>query len=492
VDLVAYIRVSKVGGRAGDSFQSPDQQRKAINSIVSLTPGARIVREIEDLDQSGGSMDRPGVKEAIELVESGKVDGIVVYSLDRWARTVEALSMIERWASQGKTFISAHERFDPLTPQGKFALGMMLLVAKYYRDQITERWAEAERSAISRGVHVSVPFGYRRSNGRGSALEVVPEQAEVVRRIFAERLAGRAHAWVASQLNRERIKSPTGRLWNRQGVRAITKCRTYMGEAGKGEIVNEAAHEAIVKRSDWKAVQTESRVVRERSKHHLVGLVRCAGCGFIMGASALRGHQRWNCNRHHAELRCPSPTTAPVDRLDALVVPAFLSRYADVSVQGGAMVTDKVQMAQAAADAASEEFKQWRDDTEMRSIIGDADYRAGLAARKYEMDVVNKAVRDAIRESQTDDIAASPDIWESLDLAERRELLAAGIECVVIHRASGTHQPLAERVEIIWPSELDHDGSRSGIAASIRNRPRGAGVLAPQDAGEGLADALAP
>jgi site-specific DNA recombinase len=279
MDLVAYIRVSKVGGREGDSFQSPDQQRKAINSIVSLTPGARIVDEIEDLNESGGSMDRPGVKRAIELVESGQVDGIVVYSLDRWARTVEALEMIERWASQGKTFISAHERFDPLTPQGKFALGMMLLVAKYYRDQITERWLDAERNAISRGVHVSVPFGYRRSNGRGSVLEVVPEQAEVVRRIFAERLAGRANAWIADQLNRDGIKSSTGKRWNRQSVRAIMKSRTYMGEAAKGDAINEKAHTAIVSRSDWHAVQTESKVIRERSKHHLVGLVRCGGLG---------------------------------------------------------------------------------------------------------------------------------------------------------------------------------------------------------------------
>jgi hypothetical protein len=180
-----------------------------------------------------------------------------------------------------------------------------------------------------------------------------------------------------------------------------------------------------------------------------------------------------------------------VDNLDALVLPAFLSRYADVSVEGGAMVTDAVQMAQAAADAALEEFKRWRDDTEMRSTIGDADYRAGLTARKHGMDAVNKALRDAIRGSQTDDIAVSPDIWESLDLAERRELLAAGIECVVIHRATGTHQPLTERIEIIWPGELDHDGSRVGIAAAVRNRPAGTGVFAPEDASESLPDTLA-
>ena len=103
------------------------------------------------------------------MVESGKVDGVVCAYLDRWARTLEALEMIERWSAEGKIFLSARERFDPTTSQGKFALGMMLLVAKYYRDTITERWQEAAAGAINRGVHAAVPFGYRRSDGNGKA-----------------------------------------------------------------------------------------------------------------------------------------------------------------------------------------------------------------------------------------------------------------------------------------------------------------------------------
>jgi len=65
MDLVAYIRVSKVGDREGDSFQSPREQRRAIEAIAALTPGARIIGEFEDLDESGGTMDRPGVQRAI-------------------------------------------------------------------------------------------------------------------------------------------------------------------------------------------------------------------------------------------------------------------------------------------------------------------------------------------------------------------------------------------------------------------------------------------
>lgn len=60
----------------------------------------------------------------------------------------------------GKTFISAAERFDASTAVGRFALGMMLLVAQFYREQLTERRALSQRNAVERGAFVGpTPLG---------------------------------------------------------------------------------------------------------------------------------------------------------------------------------------------------------------------------------------------------------------------------------------------------------------------------------------------
>jgi DNA invertase Pin-like site-specific DNA recombinase len=498
MDLIAYIRVSKVAGREGDSYQTEDQQLKAIKAIVALTPGARIVGEpFIDRDQSGGTMDRPEVKRVIERVETGKVDGVVCAYLDRWARTLEALEMIERWAGEGKIFLSARERFDPTTSQGKFALGMMLLVAKYYRDTITERWHDAATGAINRGVHTVVPYGYRRGDGngkayakggtRGAKLVPDPKAAPIVRRIFDERLAGSSVSAIAQGLNTAEIQSPRGGLWNRQSIRAILKIRTYVGEAKRGDLVNEDAHEAIVTKAEWQQVQTETRHIKRGEKKLLVGLVRCAGCGYVMGASSSAG-KRWNCNRHHAELQCPSPTTAPVEGVEDIVSAAFLSRYGAVAVAGAQTVDPAVATAQTAAQRLSAEYATWRDDAEMRELIGDADYRAGLISRKRASDAADDELREAIRHSQADSLTVDPNIWASLDVADRRELVAAGVDAVVIHRAGSTHTPLAERVSVVWAGELDHDGSRRGIAGAVRNRPDRAGMLTGEDASQRLSD----
>ena len=482
MDLIAYIRVSKVGGREGDSFQSPKQQRQAIDAIVSLTPGARIVDEIEDLDESGGTMDRPGVKRAIEMVESGQADGIVCAYLDRWARHIGALEMVERWANEGKAFITAREKFDTTNAMGRFALRMMMLVAQLYREQAIERWDDTVRNAVERGVHVTVPYGYRRANGngkahakggtRGAPLVIEPSEAAIVRRIFGERLSGHGAAAIADGLNRDGVPSPRGGLWTRQAVRALIRVRAYAGVAHRGDHETPDAHPAIIPPNEWEAAQRERGPARQNGKSILGGMVRCAGCGYVMGASSSsHGGRRYNCNRHHAELRCQSPTTAPADALEQFVTDEFLARYGQGRVRGADATDPAVAETETALDRVRTEYAAWRDDAELRSAIGDADYRAGLIARKAVVSDAERAYGDAVRQSKTDALTVEPGAWKSLDVAERRELLHAGIDAIVARRAASTHTPLSDRVEIVWAGELNHDGTPRGIAAAVRGRP---------------------
>jgi DNA invertase Pin-like site-specific DNA recombinase len=482
MELVAYVRVSKIGDREGDSFQSPDEQRRAIDSIVALTPGAHVKCDFSDLDESGGSMDRPGVQQAIAMVENGQADGIVCAYLDRWARNMDALEMIERWTKQGKTFISARERFDASTSAGRLTLGMMLLVAKYYRDRIAENWDASVRNAVERGVHVTVPYGYRRGDGngkahakggtRGAPLVVETATGDIVRRVFGERVAGAGISAIAADLNADGIPSPRGGRWTRQAVRALLRVRAYTGEASRGEHIQQGAHEPIVSRETWEAAQTKRGRSPRNGDSLLVGLVRCAGCGYVMGAGDNgRGQRRYNCNRHHAELRCPSPTTAPAEAVERLVTDWFLARYGSVSVQGASSTDPLVSRVETNLERARTEYTRWRDDAEMRQVLGDDDYRAGLIARKRAMTGAERAYDEAVRAAKSSALSINESVWATLDQRERRELLRAGIDAVVLRRASSTHTPLADRVEMTWAGELEHDGTRSGVAAAVRGRP---------------------
>jgi len=332
-----------------------------------------------------------------------------------------------------------------------FALGMMLLVAKYQRDRHVETWAASTRNAIERGVHVRVPYGYRRADGRGSALVPDDERADVVRGMYQARLRGEQVSTITHGLNDAAVPGPTGGSWTRQTVRALLRSRTYLGEASYGEHVQPDAHPALVSPTEWEQAQPNRGATwQSPGKTLLVGLVRCAGCGYSMGATSSRQGRRYSCGRHHSTGKCPSPTTAPAERLEALVAAAFLDRYGHVSASGASTADPHVGDCEAILARVQAEYMTWRDDVDMREALGDVEYRAGLFARKRASDDAIVELDDAVRSSSAATLTIDESVWTSATVPERRELLAAGVEAVMVSRAASTHSPLAGRVNVEW------------------------------------------
>ena len=163
--LTGYIRVSRVGGRSGDSFISPTVQRERIEGYAQAK-GHTVTAWFEDLDVSGGTMRRPGFDKALEQVISGETDGLIVMKLDRFARSLTgALDAIKTIDDAGRQLISVADDLDTSTPTGRFARTIMLALAELQREQIKESWQSAQQHAVARGIHISSkpPTGYDRT-----------------------------------------------------------------------------------------------------------------------------------------------------------------------------------------------------------------------------------------------------------------------------------------------------------------------------------------
>ena len=112
--LDGYIRVSQVGGRHGARFISPSVQREEIEAWTS-SHNAVLGEVFEELDESGGRADRPLLMQAIERVESGESDGMIVAKLDRFGRSViDGLRSIARIEGAGRNF---HQRPGRVRPE---------------------------------------------------------------------------------------------------------------------------------------------------------------------------------------------------------------------------------------------------------------------------------------------------------------------------------------------------------------------------------------
>src|SRR5919201_1948431 len=159
-----YIRVSRRAGREGESFISPDVQRKKIADWAKLHE-VEIIQWWEEIDASGAKLERPLFQEALARCERGETGGIVVARLDRFARSaVDALESIKRLNEAGARLVSVEDNFDGSTPMGRFAIGILTLIAELELERIKENWTTAVRSAIDRGIHISgrTPTGYAR------------------------------------------------------------------------------------------------------------------------------------------------------------------------------------------------------------------------------------------------------------------------------------------------------------------------------------------
>jgi site-specific DNA recombinase len=328
--LVGYIRVSRVAGRSGESFISPDVQREQIEQYAKAK-GAKIVATFTDLDESGGKVSRPEFDKALELIESGEADGLIVAHLDRFMRSLShGLDVIQRLEQNGKQLIAVDNHFDD-TPTGRFVRNLFLGLAQMERERIAEKWQTASGRALSRGVPPGQPpFGYRR-DGEGR-FEPDPATAPLVVQLFKRRAAGESWRSLCDWLDGEH-PSPTGGHWTIQTLSYLIQRRTYRGEVQGGAEAGYPGHEPLVTEAEWVAAQGQKlRHARTSNGHALLaGLLRCGSCGGLMTrrSDGKRGYTNYECSgRNGTTGKCTRRAKISERQADAHVQ-AFMLAHAD-------------------------------------------------------------------------------------------------------------------------------------------------------------------
>src|SRR3954447_6499998 len=208
--LDGYIRVSRVGGRSGDGFISPGEQKERVRAWAK-SQGHRIAKWHEDLDQPGSKANRPGLNAAMERIETGTTGGLVVARLDRFGRSVQdSANLLARIRAADGVLCTVAEGIDTSGYMGKFLADLFAALGELELARITETWATSRRSAVSRGIHISgaVPTGYRRNENR--VLEVDPKVAPAIREMFRRRAAGVSFKQLGRFLEGEGIVTPFG------------------------------------------------------------------------------------------------------------------------------------------------------------------------------------------------------------------------------------------------------------------------------------------
>lgn len=442
-----YVRVSRRMGREGPGYISPTVQREAVQRWADYR-AIDIIAWHEDEDESGGTQNRPGLREAMRRVEAGETDGIACWRLNRFARNVAgAVADVERVHAAGGQLAFVEEDIDPTGPFGSFILTVLLAVATLERDNVVAGWKTAKTRAVDRGVKIGpTPFGYARADD--ACLVPDPVDGPVVTEAF--RLAAQHGMDAAHTYLMEHGK---GRTWTASTVRRLLTKRSYLGEARYGELVNLSAHDPLVGRATWEAAQpVPLKRRRPRATFPLSGLATCAACGHsLVGARGGTDARRmYRCSAALSAFkgqRCTTPTTVTAELLEELVRSEAIDALAGHPGFGGDGDTaGDLASVEATMRAREHDLADLLKDTELRATLGAEHFRRLASATVEAVEDARAAYRETARQAERQAWSLTPDMLRDAELDELGELLRGIIDRVTVARG---RTPLAGRVRIV-------------------------------------------
>lgn len=302
--VAAYARVSTEDECMVNSLAA---QTSYFGELIRGNPDWEFAGVYADEGISGTSeKNRKDFARMLNDCEQGKIDVILTKSISRFARnTVTLLQTVRRLKAIGVEVRFERENLSSLDASGE----LMLTVLTSFAQEESRSTSENVKWGIRRGfeagqMNAFVLYGYRSVNGE---LQVVPEEAAVVRLIFENYLNGFTAAKTERQLEEMGVKSYRGKHFSKDAIRKILKQEKYTGNAmlqkyyieshithrkrkNRGELPQyfvENSHEAIISAETFERVQQEIKRRRELGifasgavqTSCFTSRIRCGFCG---------------------------------------------------------------------------------------------------------------------------------------------------------------------------------------------------------------------
>lgn len=313
--VAAYARVSMESERLMHSLSA---QVSYYNELTQSHHDWEYVGVYADDGISGTTTHkRDEFKRLIADCEDGKIDIILTKSISRFARnTVDLLNTVHYLKGLGISVQFEKEKIDSLTENGELMLTLLASFAQEESYSISDnvKWGTRKRfeQGIPNGkVHI---YGYQWKN---SHLEIVPYEAEIVKRIYNEYLTGNTPRTIASRLNSENVTTINGCKWCDFNIRYLLKNITYTGnlllqktfvydpiskkrKQNTGELPQyliENNHAPIIDRNMFDKVQNEFTNRSNRRKSIFSPKLKCGICGerYIRNTYGKPAYKVWVC-----------------------------------------------------------------------------------------------------------------------------------------------------------------------------------------------------
>ena len=349
--VAAYIRVSSDSSDQENSYETQD---KYFSGLLSKNPEWTSAGVYSDYGISGtDKQHRTGYKRLLRHCREEKIDRIVCKSISRFARnTSDFMTALNTLHDHQVTILFEKEGLDTADPTNDFILTTLAAIAQEESRSISSniRWGNQKRYPKGQARNYDI-YGYCYAKGEDAfetmedgyqihRVEIVEEEAAIVRRIFQEVEDGERYSDIARRLNYEHIPAPDqgkakrkirGRTTVKEGIetgwtspmisRMITLERycgdallqktytpdflTHKSRVNNGEMPQYLVrdhHPAIISREQFERVQKvrQGNAARfgnrgKRTDHPFSGRLICAHCGRAFNIRNASHYPIWFC-----------------------------------------------------------------------------------------------------------------------------------------------------------------------------------------------------
>lgn len=257
VRCAIYTRKSSEEGLEQD-FNSLDAQREACESYIKSQQHEGwilVEKQYNDGGFSGGTLERPALKELFHDIEAGEIDTIVVYKIDRLTRSLMDFSkIVEVFDKKAVSFVSITQQFNTTTSMGRLTLNILLSFAQFEREVTGERIRDKVAASKKKGIWMNgkPPIGYELKDRK---LVIDSINAEKARMIFNKYVELKSVPALISYLKENNIKTRNNVFFNKGGLYHLLQNKTYIGLITHKDKAYAGEHQAIIGNEVFEKVQ---------------------------------------------------------------------------------------------------------------------------------------------------------------------------------------------------------------------------------------------
>ena len=331
IKCAAYVRKSTEHGleQEFNSLLNQDESCKAYIASQAFN-NWEYVRTYTDAAISGGTMERPALKQMLEDISKGLINTVVVYKVDRLSRSIlDFHNMMKYFDKYNCNFVSVTQAFDTSTSMGKLTLNMLLSFAQFEREVASERVRDKIRASKAKGLDI-----------KDKKLVINEMEAQQVKQLFekylelqsVKRLVQYAEAqgiyskkWISKKGNQK-----GGNKISLMGMHRLLRDMTYIGQIAhkKANTFAKGEQDAIISKELFNEVQqalknnSNNKTESHRSPNLLSGkLFNSQGERFINQVKTNKNHTKIH---YYAQKGLFIPA-APVDEVVSNTISEFLN-----------------------------------------------------------------------------------------------------------------------------------------------------------------------